>query len=48
VSCGVPQGLVLGPLLLVVYVHDPDIKIGVMISKFTDDKKFDGVVNSEE
>ncbi|XP_059501389.1 LOW QUALITY PROTEIN: ribosomal RNA processing protein 36 homolog [Stegostoma tigrinum] len=37
-----------GVLLFAVYVNDPDINVRVMITKFTDQMKNDGFVNSEE
>jgi len=44
----VPQGLVLGCFLLVVYVNDLDVNIGGMISKFADDTKIGDVLKTEE
>ena len=38
----------LGPLLFVIYINDLDENIGGMFSKFADDTKIGGIVDSEE
>ena len=41
------DGSVLGPLLFVTYINDLDENIGNMVSKFADDTKIGGTVDSE-
>ena len=38
----------LAPLLFVIYINDLDENIGGMVSKFADDTKIGGIVDSEE
>jgi len=48
VLSGVPQGLVLRPILFLIYINDIDVSVACKVFKFADDSKIYRVVNSQE